>query len=285
MAEITVPMDDAELFKGAMADEPAQAEPEAQPTEQQEQPEGQPRDEHGRFAPKAEPDQPAEVQPEPVKAEPVTAEAKPALVEAKNEPPPGWIPAWRAREIADARAREVEAKFAQQKPQEAPDIFSDPTAAIRHTVAPELEEIRAAHVYNSRLVAQSVHGADKVKAADEAFSRAVESGQLDQAEIQRVVRSPNIYDAAVQWHERHKVVSDPRAWAMSQIGEWAKDPAQRDAIMAAVGQQPAPSGQQQRPVIQLPPSLNKTAGSGVTAAELSSEDMSDRALFQHAVRR
>src|SRR5512134_76154 len=113
--------EDRELFNEAVSDTPT-AEPPAPTPEPQEEP-TRPRDEHGRFAPKAEPE-PVAPQPEP-EPQPQTQEQRDA------------IPPWRLREEAEAR-RAAEARVAeyermvrelqaQRKPEEKPppDIFEN----------------------------------------------------------------------------------------------------------------------------------------------------------------
>jgi hypothetical protein len=102
------------------------------------------------------------------------------------------------------------------EPKPPPDIFENAPGAILHTVEPHLNEMRSTNVYNSRLIAEVRHTEDAVKAADAAFSHAYQSGQLDPADYQRVISSPNIYDAAVKWHKRvlaqQEIGDDPAAY-------------------------------------------------------------------------
>lgn len=102
------------------------------------------------------------------------------------------------------------------EPKPPPDIFENPNGAILHAVEPYLNEMRQANVYNSRLVAEGRYTAEAVQAADAAFSQAYQSGQVDPADAQKVLSSPNIYAAAAEWHKRKlaeaEIGPDPAAY-------------------------------------------------------------------------
>jgi hypothetical protein len=109
----------------------------------------------------------------------------------------------------------------QPKPQEpAADpldaFFTDPRAAVRGEVQPLLEQIQQQVMAQAQLVASSVHGADKVQTAEQAFMQAVNARTVDPADYQRVVNSPNRWDAAVQWFKRQQALTeigdDPAAY-------------------------------------------------------------------------
>lgn len=113
-------------------------------------------------------------------------------------------------------AQLVEAVKPKQEPQQPPDQFEDFQGATRHAVKPEIDTLRQAHIANSQIIAGLKWGDDKVAAADEAFGKAVQSGQIDPADYQKVIGSPNIYHAAVQWHQRQlaqaEIGDDPAAF-------------------------------------------------------------------------
>ncbi len=298
--ETTVPMDDKELFSAAMADEapateatpePAAAAPES----------GQPRDEAGRFATKTDEAPQAGAAP--------TQQQPDAVTEAKDEG--GNVPSWRLREIReerDAHARRVQeieqqastyqqqmaamqrqlAEF--QRPKQEPvDFYVDPQAAFKQQLSPYEERIAGLEaelrMSTSRAMAVAEHGVKAVqeaeKAVDDAVARNDPSLQTLTAQL-RVSRDP--VGTALRWHSNNQLLRETggniSAYRDKILADAMKDPAyQAKVIEAARGQPGAP------PNIKLPPSLNRTAGSGVSASELSSEDMSDRALFQQAVRR
>jgi hypothetical protein len=153
-------------------------------------------------------------------------------------------------------ARLMEAQKPKAEPRPAPDIFEDANGAILHTVQPHLTEMRQVLMHNSRLIAEQRHTEDAVSAADAAFSEAHAKGQLDPAEAQRVLSSPNIYDAAVKWHRRQQ--------AQAEIGD---DPAAfkerlRKELMAelqANGGGEQPQAQQEQPAARVMPSNFATA--------------------------
>jgi hypothetical protein len=127
-----------------------------------------------------------------------------------------------------------------------PDIFENPNAAILHTVEPHISEMRQVLMHNSRLIAEQRHSEDVVQAADAAFTQAYQAGQLDSAEAQRILRSPNIYDAAVKWHKRQQaqaeIGDDPVAYR-------AKVEAEIRAKLEADAQQQAEPTQQRQQVM------------------------------------
>lgn len=259
-------LQDQELFNAAMAPEPVQ-EPELQ-----------------QPAP-AEPVAPQVAQPEPPKA--------PAEPEAV-------IPSWRLREEADARrlaedrARLLEERLNQletqaRQSQKTPNFYENPDEATQRMIAQSLQPMAEATqrqlMYMGKMLANTVHGAEKVDAAEKAFLQAIQSRSLDPAEYEQVVGSPNRYDSVVQWHQRHSVLSsvgtDPNAWFEKQLGERLKDPTFQAKLLEAVRGNAggaAPSS------VQLPPSLSRStaAASNNGAAELDA--LSDKSLFAFATK-
>lgn len=136
------------------------------------------------------------------------------------------------------------------EPQQAPDQFEDFQGATRHAVKPEIDTLRQAHIANSQIIAGLKWGDDKVAAADEAFGKAVQSGQIDPADYQKVIGSPNIYHAAVQWHQRQlaraEIGDDPAAFRAKVEAEL------REKITAEFQQG---NQQQERPAPVLPSNL------------------------------
>jgi hypothetical protein len=115
------------------------------------------------------------------------------------------------------RDRQWEQRLLQvQRPQEQPKpetdpltaFFDDPRAAVRGEVQPLLEQIQQQVMAQAQLVATSVHGAERVQTAEQAFLQAINSKQLDPADYHRVINSPNRWDAAVQWHKRQSALSE-----------------------------------------------------------------------------
>lgn len=299
MSTSTVPMDDAALFSGATSEEtPAEVtftdtpgiaattpEPEA----------GQPRDEQGRFAPKA-PDAPAEAQPQ-TPPEPAAATPPPAKDET--------IPSWRLKEEADNRRQaeqraahferqllEMQAHLRANQPQEKrPDFFENPDAATEHHVRnflePHLRAVQQQMMHLGQMAAVQAYGVDVVRAADDAFTKAVETRTLEPADWQRVMNAPNKYEAAVQWHKRQTALAtvgdDPAAWFDKQLGERLKDQAFQTKLIEQLRGNVQQSSNGQRPVVQIPPSLSRATSAAPNTPD-DTGDLSDASLFRHATR-
>lgn len=126
------------------------------------------------------------------------------------------------REIADRDAaweRRIAQLMQAQQPQqqqEPPDWYADPAKATEQFVSPYVQRIEHMIRQQGQQIAQYQFGADKVKAAEDAFMLAVTSGRLDAADEQRIRMSPNPYAEVVQWHQRKQVLEemgdDPAAY-------------------------------------------------------------------------
>lgn len=308
MAEVTVPMDDKELFNAAMADEvvddegahAAEIEAKAPP-----EPEGQPRDEQGRFAPKTEEATQADAAP--------TQQQPEAVSEGKEE---GNVPSWRLREIReerDALARQAEEVRQQamtwqrqaadmqrqlaelQKPKQEPvDFYVDPQAAFKQNLSPFEERMgrleSELRMGISRVNAITSHGKDLVSEAEAAVATAMRNNDPSLQPLAATLRVTNDpVGAAVEWYSSQKLMKETggniAAYRDKILADAMKDPAfQAKVLEAARTTATGNAGSGSSPNIKLPPSLNKTAGSGGgTTSELDAEDMSDRALFRHAM--
>lgn len=238
--------------------------------------------EAAQIAPPAETPAP-EPAPEPAPAPPPAAE------------PEATIPSWRLREesegrrIAEGQARQLAERLAvieanlrrEEKP---PDFFENPDAAAQalllKTLQPFAEETRKQMMYMGRMVANQVHGQDKVNEAEKAFIEAKDNQSLDPMDYEKVVQSPNRYDEVVKWHSRQntltRVGTDPEAWFEKQLEAKMADPKFQAGLLEkfrAGGQQPTD--------VRLPPSLSKStaaAGNGLGVVG----DMSDQSLFAYA---
>jgi hypothetical protein len=241
---------------------------------------------------------PAEVTPEPSPS-PAESPAPVPPPEAKPpEAPETAIPSWRLREEADARrtaedrARALEARLTEiqqhlQQSQKQPDFFENPNAATEALIArhmqPIVENTRQQLMYMGKMVASTMHGADKVDEAERAFLEARDRATLDPADYERVVQSPNRYDAVVQWHRRQSVLSsvgdDPAAWFEKQLEARMADPQFQAKMLEKVRGDAA-----KRPAAtSLPPSLSRaTAAAGNREEPLG--DMSDASLFAYAMK-
>jgi hypothetical protein len=300
MATEVVPMDDKELFNAATADEAPATEEAPEPVAEAAEPSGQPRDEHGRFAPKTDEAPQADAAP--------TQQQPEAVTEAKDEG--GQVPSWRLRELReerDAFLRRAEENERQattyqqqmaamqrqlaelQRPKEEPvEFFADPDAHLRQKLTPYEERIARLEndlrMTSSRMMAVAEHGKEAVAEAEKAVAEAMRTNDPSLQPLAAQLRvSTDPVGAAVQWYSNIKVMKETGGNLASYrdkiLADAMKDPTFQAKVIEAARGQASPGS----PTIKLPPSLNRTAGSGVTAAELSSEDMSDRALFKHAV--
>lgn len=123
------------------------------------------------------------------------------------------------------------------------DWFENPDAAtqqvVQQSVDPQFQRLYQTMHANAQLIASVKYGDEKVAAADQAFMEAVQSGKLDPVEYQRVTTAPNIFAAAVQWHQRQlaqaEIGDDPTAYRAKVEAE----------ILAKYGIQPGTQQQAQ----------------------------------------
>lgn len=237
-------------------------------------------------------------QPPPEEPVPPPApEPEPPPAPAAAEPPEVPIPSWRLREeaegrrLAEDRARTLEARLNEiathlQQQEKKPDFFEDPSKAteelLLRAITPFAQQTRAEMMYNSKLIAGAVHGADKVAEAEQAFLDARAKEALDPADYERVVQSPNRYDAVVQWHKRQsaysKVGDDPEAWFEKQLEAKMTDPKFQASLLEKVRGSAASRPSETR----LPPSLSKSTAAAGNRKETEG-DMSDQSLFRYAM--
>jgi hypothetical protein len=240
---------------------------------------------------------PAEPPPETTQPEP-KPEPPPAAPTTPPEPPEATIPSWRLREeaearrVAEERARTLEERLNQvaqhiRQQQKQPDFFENPDQAtqalILRTLQPYAEAQQQRDMYNSQLIAKAYHGADKVDEAERAFLEARDRQALDPVDYERVVQSPNRYDAVVQWHKRQSVLSsvgeDPEAWYKKRREADMDDPKFQAEVMERAKKSAASRPSETR----LPPSLSKSTAAAPSTPEAVG-DMSDRSLFEYAMR-
>lgn len=274
-------MDDKALFESAMAPEaPVQAEaPVTEAKTEQVTDASQPRDEHGRFAPKAG----ETTEAAPAETTPAPSVTQPPAAEAKQEPPPGWIPAWRAREIAESRVREALQKVAPPQPVEEIDPYIDPAKfrdqGVRQAIDPIQQRMSQLTEHYSRENAIRVHGQDTVVEAYKWLADASNAGDPGVATVlQKAMSSIDPFREIVTAFKHHKAIStvgdDPNAWFEKELERRKADPAFVSKYLT-----PAQSnGQPGSTVVKLPPSLTKLPG-GV-AADATSLDQAD--LYRHA---
>ena len=303
---------DQEIFDTALTEteqEPNEAQPDEVVAEQGDE-SGQPRDEHGRFAGKQP--QAEQVQPQPEGQQPAQAGEQPQGEDAH-------VPSWRMRELREERdaavrrsqetdqrlmrhIAELQARLPQQEPQSIPSVFEDEQGFLQHGVKQAIDPIQAKLAdiehrnrerdeYLSRQYATQTYGADKVQSAEQWIRDGYAKGDPDVLSVyDRAFSTFDPIGEIVKAHQQRAVYqqigNDPNAWFEKQIEERMKDPTFAGALLAKI-QGVAAGGQQQpngsgTPIVKLPPSLNRVASAqGATA---DNNDMSDEALFAHAMR-
>lgn len=285
---------DQEIFDAALQADPTPAtdvtdhgHDQPQATDQPDH--GQSRDERGRFAAKAEPvPEPSAPTPEP---QPRDQDHRVPLRELLDERERRQT---FEREIAEER-RQREAlqrqiadmqRASQPKPQ-APDIFEDPAGFVGTLEQRVEERLRAQEANFSLRLAHRQYGAE-FETAYESLIRAGHSG--DRIAVQRIMAASDPGEAVVKWHRERQLVEktggDLDGFLKKREDELLNDP----EFLRRVGeklraQQTQPqTGTRPAPVVNLPPSLSRTP-SAAPAASDGGDDMSDAALFSHALRR
>lgn len=194
-----------------------------------------------------------------------------------------------ARLIAQFEAMRPQIQKTVEAPQKPKEFFDyeDPFQAIEHKiveqVSPVLQQFREMQVYNARLTAQNTLGNDAVKEAEEAFNNAARTGQIDPVEHARINNSPNPFAAAVEWHNRNKVLqtvgTDLGAWETKFKERLKSDP----AFMAEMMEAARAKAMSSAPVVNAKPQTSLPSVSRMGAAapigRADSNDLDDEALF------
>lgn len=140
----------------------------------------------------------------------------------------------------------LQPKQAQPAPAPAPEIWDDPNAFVRSQAMEMVSPLQQQMLAMARQVAEIQYQPDKVKAAEEAFNRAVAAGQMDPEIHRRINSAPNPFAAAVQWHQHtstmSEIGSDPAAYKAKLAEEI------RAQVMAEL-QQSNPAPAQAAPVM------------------------------------
>lgn len=268
-----------------------------QQTELQPADTGQQRDEHGRFAPKAEtpaivePEQPGaiETHAENGKAVPVGAvqAERQKRQEAQNEN------AELQRQLAELRGqvtlltqqRQPAAQQPQQEQQPA-TIWDDPDNYLKSQLSPVQQQMQEMREMLWESQAAQAHTAEKLEAA-KAAAQALAGTPAGQQLHSEIMAGGNPFSNLVKWHERQQTLAtvgnDPQAWLQSELAKLKADPAFQAEIIALArgGAVAQPGIRSQQPVTSLPPSLSRIPTGGNAAED---NDMSDGALFAHATR-
>lgn len=259
--ETTVPMDSKALFESALSDAAPAAEVQAEAAPAVEQTD-QPRDEHGRFAPKVE----AQPEAEAPKVEAPTPVVQAAPQPVQHEPPPGWLPAWRVREMVEAAQRKA------APPPEPVDPYVDPQKfrdqGIQEATSPLVQQLSGTREYYSRKLAIKEYGQQTVQEAFTWLQTAAANGDPKAAPIlQRAMNSIDPFEEIVAGYKRDKALStvgdDPNAWFEKELERRSTDPTFKAKLAAMQGGEQTSTQGQPQPVtnvVRLPPSLNRQPG-------------------------
>lgn len=291
--ETTTELSDAELFADVMNNE-AEETVANDPAD-----DARPRDEHGRFAskqPETKPDATTEDQPPP-QAEP-----------HQEKTGDGMVPSWRLREIREAREaaqREADrerqertrleaelnaARFQMQQWQqrqsqegrEAPDPLADPVGYDRHIMSMLETRQKELEANFSFRLAHDRHGEVFEKAYSDLLSR-TQRGDL--ALRNHILASGDPGATLVAWYKREqtiaKVGDDPDAYRNKVLDDALNDEAFLARAAEKIRGNPSQS-QGGRTMTKLPPSLNRTTGSPVSAGN---DDMDDNTFFHSIMQR
>jgi hypothetical protein len=291
---------DQELFNTALTEEAAeQGEVQTeQSVAETEDAAVQPRDEQGRFAARQDEQAQTDSQGE-----------QPAGAGQQSQSEGAHVPSWRLREereraeaaerrFQEAQAQwqrhlaELQSRLPRHEESKAPSVFEDENGFLQHglsqAVTPiksELQELREA---NSELKAMMRHGEEKVASAKKWLEEGIRSDPARYELWQRALSSRDPYGDIVNEYQRSTVYqqigNDPNAWFEKHLEERMKDPAFAGSLLGRI-QHGAATSQPNgfaKPIVKLPPSLNKVALAQGAAAD--DGDMSDDALFAHAMR-
>ena len=163
-----------------------------------------------------------------------------------------------------------------------PDIWENPDGFLQQALSPFEQKMKAHEERISYMLAVQEHGKEKVDAAYEAFDQALGSDPSLRAEYQRIMQSQFPHDALVAWHRQHQnrtmVGDDPMKWFEGEFEKRLSDPKEQAKILERIRGGVQPNGQ--KPVTQLPPSLQRLPAGGNLPDD---GDMSDEALFKQAI--
>lgn len=205
-------------------------------------------------------------------------------------------------QAAERRAQELEQRLAylerqqfeaRQKPadEEPVDPWADPNAYISRQIEPLQRGQEAIVDRFSRALAVREFGAEAVSGALAELEGRMRSDPQARFEYQRIMASDLPYHELVTWHKRQSALKeigdDPSAYREKLRQELLKDPEFVKQAIASVRQPPA-GGQasQHRPEtkIQLPPSLGRSTAAANNEVGRDDAELSDRELFQMAMR-
>jgi hypothetical protein len=140
---------------------------------------------------------------------------------------------------------------------------------------------------NSETRAIAKYGAAEFEAMEAEVQALLTARDPEVQSLSAAVRSSaDPAGVAMRWYMdrkvRKEVGNDPVAYRQKLRDELAKDPEFIKQVLEGQRTQ-LQANPSSRPVINLPPSVNRATGSAGSNASGGDDDMSDRALFQHAI--
>lgn len=286
--------DDKDMFDAAVAETPAEPEPQAEP-EKPEPEAGQPRDDRGRFATKAERE---------------AAEQAQRQDEPEQRRSDGMVPSARLREEAEARRtlqaeRETERKqwqeemaamrrdlaLMRQPPQQRPEPVKPPDLIENPEGYADYLQQQVEHRYRKARIDETFE--DARDANPEGFEKAWDSLLRANPNIRNeIIAAPNPGKALMRWHQREAALSE----IGPDLGSYRKriedqaleramaDPDFRQKVIdAARGEAGLPANRPNN-VTKLPPSLNRATGARSNEND-DTTPMSEAELFRHVTSR
>jgi hypothetical protein len=206
------------------------------------------------------------------------------------------VPSWRLRELreereaaarragdAEERAQRLEAQLRQMQarvePPKTPDMYAEPEAWQQHLTQQTQSAILQAKLDLSEDWARDKYGDEKV---DTAIKWAEQN--LGMPERMRLAQDRNPSRALVKMYDERQALTqiggDINAYRNKVMEDALNDPAFMQKVADKLRGAPASNGQ--RPVVQIPPSLNKATGSSV--GHDTGGSMNDADLYAHALR-
>jgi hypothetical protein len=191
------------------------------------------------------------------------------------------------RQLEELQRKQQEA----ERQQQAPDFYTQPAEAARHEyqslfqtqVAPVLQQMQNARLFDARQIAYQIHGKDKADAAIKAFDETASP-----AERQEIMNSLNPFISAVELQTRKQVLSevgtDPSKYRDRVLEDALKNPE-----FLAKAMQAAQAAAQANPTTRPPSNVTRLpsvarVGSAANIIDAGPADESDAELLQRIER-
>lgn len=132
----------------------------------------------------------------------------------------------------------------------------------------------------------AVYGPHKVTEMESAIGQAMQNHHPDmQLLAHNMQASDDPVGVAMHWFNLNRVVTETGGDLNAYLEKMADDPAYQAKVMerARAKAQGIPAATGTRPAINLPPSLSSAPNTGMPNAVAGEADMSDKALFAHAM--